>query len=189
MFVYYIMMAASPMSDNPESEKFGGAYVNCWVKALNRKKAISVAEEHINSEQWIVDAVEEVRIVQRGAYLDDAESLECYDYAWENGLSSCFYTWPLEESELGNIYDRLSDKYEIVLTNAFSLENGKEDWGEDIELLRGESSAGKFTLFDAGQGLQFDVDKPDGTYTHWHPAGVEEAINDVILFMQGICRR
>lgn len=87
------------------------------------------------------------------------------------------------------VYNQLKDRFDLVLTNAFAVENGEEDWGEDIELLCGESSAGKFTLFDAGQGLQFDVDKPDGTYIHWHSAGVEEAVNDVIMFMQGVCRR
>ena len=83
------------------------------------------------------------------------------------------------------IYDKLKDKYELNLTNTFSLENGIEDYREDFEILCGESSAGSFRLYHCGMYFIFDVDKPDGNCIHWHPFTVTDAINDVIDFMEG----
>lgn len=85
------------------------------------------------------------------------------------------------------LYAQLKDAYDLVLTNTFSLENGAEDYGEDFAILLGESSAGKFQLYDEGI-IVFDVDKPDGTYTHWHPLDMEEAIEDIQAFMEGHCK-
>lgn len=93
-----------------------------------------------------------------------------------------------EKLVLKAVYDQLKDEYCLVLTNTFSLENGAEDYDEDFEILCGESSAGKFQLYDAGLYIVFDVDKSDGTYLHWHPADINEAVNDVREFMQGKCK-
>ena len=86
------------------------------------------------------------------------------------------------------IYQRLKEKYPLVLTNTFSLKNGKEDYGVDLLILCGESTAGEFQLYDNGLNIVFDVDKIDGTYVHWHPSDFEDAISDVALFMQGYCK-
>lgn len=93
-----------------------------------------------------------------------------------------------EPLDLKAVYRRLKDKYPLVLTTTFSLENGAEDYGEDFEILCGESSAGKFQLYDCGLYIIFDVDKSDGTYTHWHPADIEDAVADIVEFMEGKCR-
>lgn len=92
-----------------------------------------------------------------------------------------------EKLDLNTVYNHLKEKYPVVLTNAYALENGA-DFDEDYQLLYGESSAGKFLLYDDGLDIIFDVDKADGTYTHWHPLDTEEAIEDVILFMGGISK-
>lgn len=93
-----------------------------------------------------------------------------------------------EKLDLKAVYTRLKDTYDLLLTNTFSLENGEEKYGEDFELLCGASSAGAFELYDCGLYIIFDVDKPDGTYVHWHPENTEEAIHDVEAFMQGHCK-
>lgn len=90
--------------------------------------------------------------------------------------------------DLKAVYERLKDSYDLVLTNTYSLENGKEEYREDFELLCGVSSAGSFQLYDCGLYIIFDVDKPDGSFVHWHPADTEAAISDVEAFMQGYCK-
>ncbi len=90
--------------------------------------------------------------------------------------------------DLNAVYVRLKDKYHLILTNTFSLENGAEDYDEDFMILCGESAIGRFQLYDDGLDIVFDVDKADGSYLHWHPENFEEAVNDVELFMQGCCR-
>jgi len=86
------------------------------------------------------------------------------------------------------VYEKTKCKYPVVLTNTYALENGKEDWDEDFQIVCGESSVGKFFLYDNGLDIVFDVETTDGSYTHWHPIDTEESIKDVILFMEGICK-
>lgn len=86
------------------------------------------------------------------------------------------------------LYDQLRQTCPVVLTEAFSLENGAEDYGENYPMLCGESAAGKFFLYDDGLDIIFDVEKPGGGYTHWHPADTEDAAEDIRLFLQGKCK-
>lgn len=90
--------------------------------------------------------------------------------------------------DTNEVYEKTKRKYPIVLTNTYALENGKKDWDEDFQIVYGESPAGKFSLYDNGLDIVFDVEKTDGSYTHWHPIDTEEAIKDVLLFMEGICK-
>ena len=86
---------------------------------------------------------------------------------------------------LNLVYNQIKDKYPVVLTNTYALDNGKKEFDEDYQIMYGMSTVGKFLLYDDGLDIVFDVDKADGTYTHWHPIDTEEAIKDVILFMGG----
>ncbi len=86
------------------------------------------------------------------------------------------------------VYEALKDKFPLTLTSAYQLESGKSNYDADHIMVCGTSSAGAFFLYDNGLYGVFDVDKAAGGYTHWHPASVDEAIQDVIAFMQGICK-
>ena len=83
------------------------------------------------------------------------------------------------------VYETLKDSFPLTLTHTFALENGESDYDGDFTMVCGTSSAGSFQLYDNGLYGVFDVDKADGSYTHWHPESVEEAIEDVLKFMQG----
>lgn len=97
MTIYFLMIEAVPCSNNPESKEFGGAFVNCWVKASTQKDALRRAKEYIRDENWIFIKTEEICEAQRQAYVDLPDSLECYDDACKNGLSAIFNTWPIDE--------------------------------------------------------------------------------------------
>ena len=90
--------------------------------------------------------------------------------------------------DLKSVYEQLKDKYDLIFTNTYSLKNGAEDYGEDFMILRGKSSIGEFELSDCGLYIIFDVNKSDGGYVHWHPENYDEAVKDIELFMQGICK-
>ena len=105
----------------------------------------------------------------------------------------------MNNKSLEFIYEQLQDKYDLVLTNTFALECG---YSIDVPVLCGTSVLGNFHLY-------FDDDFQDSRYyqfvfsvkfphpkkrvwfmpkeegTHWHPQSVDEAINDVIAFMEG----
>ena len=94
----------------------------------------------------------------------------------------------MAQQSIRPVYERLKDQYDLVLTNTFALENGYEDFREDFEVLCGNSTAGKFLIWHDGALFVFDVDKSDGTYTHWHPSDIEEIVADIREFMQGKCK-
>lgn len=78
------------------------------------------------------------------------------------------------------VYEQMKDVYAVVVTM-------EPAYDYEIPVLRGESSAGKFEVWDNGLDIIFDIYKPDGTYTHWHPSDVAEATEAVREFMNGIC--
>ena len=98
MAIYYLMIEATPGSSNPESKEFGGAFVNCWIKATTKKDALKRAKEYITEENWMFIKAEEIWVAHRKNYIDLPDSLECYDEACETGFSAIFNTWSIDEN-------------------------------------------------------------------------------------------
>ena len=96
MGVYYLMVEATPKRDNPESKEYGGAYINCWVKADTPTDALRRVKEYIHGQHWNLVKLEDIFTVQRERYLNEPDSLEAYDNASRYGLDAIFYTWPIE---------------------------------------------------------------------------------------------
>lgn len=99
MKIYYLMIEAIPSLNNPESKKFGGAYVNCWVKASTQKEALKKVKDYINQENWVFIRTEDIWIAQRDSYINIPDSLESYDEACKYGSSFVFNIWPIDEDE------------------------------------------------------------------------------------------
>ena len=100
MTIYYLMIEAIPKLHNPECNEFGGAFINCWVKASTQKDALNRAKEYINKKDWMFIKTDDIRIAQRQSYIDLPDSLECYDEACKFGLSAIFNTWPIYEDNV-----------------------------------------------------------------------------------------
>ena len=93
----------------------------------------------------------------------------------------------MENNILEILYEQLKGKYDLLLTNTFSLNAG---FDVDFHVICGKSKLGKFYLFpdyfvDGDCWFTFSVDLPNGEYTHWHPNSVEQAMKDVVAFMEG----
>ena len=96
----------------------------------------------------------------------------------------------MENNILETLYEQLKGKYSLLLTNTFSLNAG---FDVDFQVICGESELGKFYLYseycvEDDYGFNFSVDLPNGEYTHWHPQTKEQALSDVIAFMEGTHR-
>ena len=100
--------------------------------------------------------------------------------------------------DLDFIYEQLKTKYDLILTYTFALDSV---YTIDVKVLCGESIFGKFNLYkevDDWDEFVFSVEyatprkkrwslTPE-KYTHWHPQSREQALNDVIAFMEGTHR-
>ena len=96
------------------------------------------------------------------------------------------------------IYNELKDKYKLLLTNCFALNEGFT-W--DVPVIYGEAEQGRFWLYadedvpdPHGLEFVFSVEYEKRTwfrkrlvkcYTHWHPQTIEQAIKDIDEFMMG----
>lgn len=94
--IYYLMIEAVPHHDNPESKEYGGAYINCWVKADRPADALARAKEYILEQNWRFIRLEDRFAVQREQYLEEPESLEGHDNAVQYGVDAVFYMWTKE---------------------------------------------------------------------------------------------
>ena len=83
--------------------------------------------------------------------------------------------------DVQDLYARLAPRYPGVLRIA----DGDRAHGEDFQILQGVSAAGWFEVYDNGLDIVFDVVRPDGSYTHWHPSDAESVIGYIAEFMNG----
>ncbi len=98
--IFYFMIHAVPMDNNPEKEECIGAFINCWVKGATYLTALNKAKKHIHdNEKWTVLNVLESSIPGREWYIDVPESLECYDEACKYGASFIFYTYENDDED------------------------------------------------------------------------------------------
>ena len=101
----------------------------------------------------------------------------------------------MENNDIEILFGQLKDRYDLLLTNTFALDSG---YTIDVPVLCGESVFGKFNLYkedEAWDVFVFSVaySRPRKSpfcrtvekYTHWHPQSRDQALSDVIAFMEG----
>lgn len=80
-----------------------------------------------------------------------------------------------EKLDVELVYAQLRESYLLKITSYW-------DNGYEMKVLSGESTQGRFELYDNGANIVFEIN--DGY--HWHPSNAEDAIAGVDAFMQGI---
>lgn len=91
----------------------------------------------------------------------------------------------MDNVDLTLVCQQLKDRYNLELTNAFSLNAG---FRKNFQVLFGQSSQNKFYLYDDGNIAIFDIENQEGTLAdHWHPSNTQEAMQMVIDFMEDTC--
>lgn len=97
MGIYYLLIEGKPYINNEESKEVAGAYINYWVKAKDTTTAKDTAIKYIRTQEWETLNIEEIYVTKRERYVDEPDSLECYDQAINSGVGAIFYTWPIDE--------------------------------------------------------------------------------------------
>ena len=82
-----------------------------------------------------------------------------------------------EFNDLDYIYEKLKDKYNLILTNTKSLD---ERFTIDTKVITGTTEKGTFMLYDD----IFSIDYSDKTSTHFHTVDLDDAINSIKEFME-----
>ena len=81
------------------------------------------------------------------------------------------------------VYEQLKDKYDVVLTTSSELDEG---FTIDCPVIVGKAHGQIIELYDDGVMFVMDVMDAEKTMgTHWHPYDVENAVDDIVKFMEG----
>ena len=82
------------------------------------------------------------------------------------------------------VYERLKDRYSLVLTTTSALDEG---FTIDCPIIVGKAHGQIIELYDGDVGsFVMDVmDEEQTKGTHWHPYDVEDAVGCIIEFMEG----
>lgn len=87
-------------------------------------------------------------------------------------------------NELRFIYEKMKNKYDLVLTNTFALNDG---YTIDVPVIRGFSSDRRFDLYKEEDLFVFSVEflnnSGDEKYSHAHPYDANNAIDYIEKFM------
>ena len=77
-------------------------------------------------------------------------------------------------------YEKLKDKYNIVLTSTKAID---ERYTIDTMAITGKNKYGKFDLYSDGFLYVFSVEYNDNTSLHFHPWDLEDIIKYIEQFM------
>ena len=89
----------------------------------------------------------------------------------------------ITENDVKAVYGLLKNKYELILTNTFALDEG---FTADCAILVGKAHGQIIHLHEYGGEFVLDVmDEARSQGTHWHPLDIESAVMDITEFMEG----
>ena len=91
--IYFLGFRARPGRHLPEAKEVGGAYVNCWIKAVTEQEAQKTASDFIAAEGWIIEAVEhECHVIDE----PNDHTRERFKQAQIDGSCYQFHEWPID---------------------------------------------------------------------------------------------
>ncbi len=89
----------------------------------------------------------------------------------------------LTVDDLLQVYEQLKERYPLVLTNTYALDEG---FTIDCPIIVGHAHGQIIELYEYDGLFVMDViDAAHTKGTHWHPNDVESAIDDIKAFMDG----
>ena len=84
--------------------------------------------------------------------------------------------------DLRTVYEQLKDKYNILWTTSFALDEG---YTKDFPVIVGKSHGQIIELYEDGLFVLDIADEAQTKGTHWHPNDVKAAVKDIEEFMNG----
>ncbi|MFG0285382.1 MAG: hypothetical protein ACF8R7_13270 [Phycisphaerales bacterium JB039] len=95
---HFLRFEGVPQKDNPDYLEFGGAFINCWVRAPSLEAARTTARAEIADAGWTIIEDIEAYIIERTDYTDDQQTaIDRFDQAQIDGEVYEFNTYPPED--------------------------------------------------------------------------------------------
>ena len=89
----------------------------------------------------------------------------------------------ITQEDLLAVYEQLKDKYDLILTDTGSVDDG---FTIDCPIIVGKAHGHILWLYEDGGDFVLDVINEEHTKgTHWHPYNVERAVKAISEFMDG----
>ena len=90
-------------------------------------------------------------------------------------------TLDIYDEEVLQVYEALKDRYDLLLTNSFALNEG---FTADMPVLVAKTNGYVLELYGAGILVLDIMDEARTKGTHWHPYDAERAVADIMDFME-----
>lgn len=89
----------------------------------------------------------------------------------------------ITDKDVLTVYEQLKDRFDLFLTTTAALDEG---FTIDCPIIVGKAHGQIVELYSDGDMFVLDVMDADHTKgTHWHPDDVEDAVDDIVEFMEG----
>ena len=94
-----------------------------------------------------------------------------------------FYMCDTTFGDVVAVYKQLEGRYDLLLTTTSALDEG---FTVDCPIIVAKAHGQIIELYECGCDFVLDVmDEAQTMGTHWHPYDVEEAVKDIVNFMEG----
>ncbi len=81
-----------------------------------------------------------------------------------------------------SVYKQLEGRYDLILTTTSALNEG---FTIDCPIIVGKAHGQIIELYECGDFVLDVMDEAQTMGTHWHPYDVEDAVKDIVKFMEG----
>jgi hypothetical protein len=75
-------------------EKYGGSYVNCWIRADSPEEAGRIADRDIEDDGWLIEGVRKPMQIET---TPSESTAKYFIQAEQDGACYVFHTWPVGE--------------------------------------------------------------------------------------------
>lgn len=104
MEIFFIQYESVPSSGSSDYEKTGGAYINCWVKALSLGAARAIALRNIEINRWKVIQLLDAYQITEGFRTEGDEMSGYCRQAVLDGECYIYHKWPNEAQERNKLH-------------------------------------------------------------------------------------
>src|SRR5436309_3308397 len=93
----FLIFSVYPKPNTSEHARYAGADAACWINVKSKETARRKARLMIERQGWVVEKLEEEKLLSRKDYSNASDGLKYFDQAVTDGEVVVFFTSPAEE--------------------------------------------------------------------------------------------